>query len=67
MDRGQHRVEAVAVNHTSKTYDRRCERGHTFNTGDKAARYTTRKGNARYWCPACLAQGRVPPKDWRKA
>lgn len=56
----------MSSQHAKKIYDRRCLAGHQFSTGDAAARWTTRKGNARYWCPTCLQQGKHPPKDWKK-
>lgn len=54
------------MKHAEQTYERRCEKGHKFSSGDPAARWTTRKGNARYWCPTCLQKGKQPPKDWKK-
>ena len=56
----------MSSQHAKKIYDRHCLAGHQFSTGDAAARWTTRKGNARYWCPTCLQQGKHPPKDWKK-
>lgn len=52
--------------HTNETYQRRCYVGHTYSSADQAARFTTRKGTPRYFCPQCLAGGKQLPKGWKR-
>lgn len=53
--------------HATKPYERRCPKGHAYRSDDPAARYKTRAGQARYFCPACARQGALPPKGWSRA
>lgn len=53
--------------HTDSTYKKTCDAGHAYSSADVAARWKTRKGNPRYWCPTCLQENKRPPKDWKKA
>jgi len=56
--------------HAKKGYERICymtREHHTYHTDDPAARWVSRGGQARYFCPICFAAGERPPKTWRRA
>jgi hypothetical protein len=43
---------------------RKCEHGHVYHTDQIEARWRTKGGQARYWCPRCRALGTMPPRSW---